>query len=360
MVQHIPASASDQTAAINSTIGAAGAGDTIFFDAGRHVICGTVNMKAGQIYVGPSVTYPLQRQNTRAVLDGCNYTGQFVPASNNMVYGLQLNNFNSYVIAGTSGHHVRNDIFDGGDPNSTHCVPGSGFPCIEWLCNGGDSGTTVDWNTFQNGSGTNNSECAQGGANSTNMLMTHNHFIQCQNDCWGGDDTGATNEVISFNFFERPGQNCGGCGTASAFESSGNPKSMHLLNNFVTGEKSGGPFCISAIGGSREVAFNYCTSPGAAIEWDPHFAQTGAAQSIHDNNMDSGNSGSTIFGSYSPANGSSLANNISSVIKDLNGDGSDHCIFTTAGSCPDYNISFTPFAGTIPSPPSPPAAGAAP
>ena len=344
-VVHIPTSGTDQTAAINSAITTAASGDTIFFDAGAHTVCGTVNMKAGQLYIGPSVTYPLLGQSSRAVLTGCGYAGNLVFANNNMLYGITANSMGTWQLNGTTGASVRNVIKDDGDPNSTGAGEG------EFLCPANDSGTTIDWSTFQNGSGINN--CFGG---SQNLLFTRNHMVQCKNDCVGPADTGASNEVVSFNFVERPGQNCNGCGTASFYESAGNPSSAHILHNYTTGEKSGGPFCISAIGGGREVAFNYCTGPGAAIEWDP--GSTGCSgtctHNIHDNNMDSANPGSTIFGPYHSSPGSSSSNNIAASITD----GLGGCTYTPSSTC--FGVSFTAFSGTIPPAPSPPAAGAAP
>jgi len=366
VVHHIAPSGGDQTWTIQATINRAGSGDTIFFDAGGHVVCGTVNMKAGQLYIGPSATYPLLGQNSRAVLDGCSYTGQFVPASTTMLYGLTMNNFKPYVIANTTGHKVRDNIFDSGDPNSS-------FINLEWLCNGGDTDTTVDWNTFQYGSGINNAECAATGSGSTNFLLTRNHFIQCKNDCYGPTDDGAVNEVASFNLFERPGQNCQGCGTASAIETAGVPHDAHYLNNYVIGELPGGPFCLSIIAGNREVGFNYCGGNGAAIEWDPHFTQTGATMNVHDNFLDERNiSGADdnpiIFGPYSAATGSTLANNrlLSSsgvgTERELDGNGNTICTFSPTDNCSStgYGVAYTSGPTDNPGAPAPPAAGSAP
>jgi hypothetical protein len=160
-VYHVPADGGDQTAFING-LGAV-SGDTIFFDQGNHQVCGTVNEVAGVLYIGPTVTYPILGQNSRAVLDGCGYVGKFVPANKAMVYGLTMNNFDRYVLVGTSGHKFRNNLLD--MHNSS--VDGSGNQ--EWLCNGGDTNTVIDWNTFQNGSGINNGECSQVGSGSTNF-----------------------------------------------------------------------------------------------------------------------------------------------------------------------------------------------
>jgi hypothetical protein len=76
-VHRVAAGGGDQTATIND-LGAV-SGDTVFFDQGNHQICGTVKQVAGVVYIGPTVTYPLLGQSQRAVLDGCKYTGNFIP-----------------------------------------------------------------------------------------------------------------------------------------------------------------------------------------------------------------------------------------------------------------------------------------
>src|SRR6516164_5421459 len=63
-VVHIPTSGSDQTFALQSAINSAGPGDTIFFDQGGHIVCGGITYKAGQLYIGPSIRFPLLGQNS--------------------------------------------------------------------------------------------------------------------------------------------------------------------------------------------------------------------------------------------------------------------------------------------------------
>jgi hypothetical protein len=351
-VWHIAPSRYDQTSTIQSKIKNAASGDTIFFDAGNHRICGTVRQKAGQLYVGPTVTYPLLGQNSRAGLVGCNHRGQFIPASSVTFYGLQMNGFNSYVIAGTSNHLFRNNILDNQDPHSRLNQ--------EWLCNGGDTNTVVDWNTFQYGSGINNGECARVGDGSTNFKLVHNRFRVCKNGCVSptGD---ATNEEIGFNVFDWPGQNCVRCGTASAVESAaGNNRTYHVHHNYVTGEPRGGPFCFSIIGGQAEVDHNYCGGNGAAIEWDPHYGESGKTHNIHDNYMDAVNwprsNASAIFGPYANSRGSTLANN--RVLGGNETAGDNSCTYSAGETC--YQVNYARGPTDNPGIPTPPAAGAAP
>jgi hypothetical protein len=145
------------------------------------------------------------------------------------------------------------------------------------------------------------------------LLLTHNRFSLCKNDCLSptGD---ATNEEYSYNVFDRPGQNCVGCGTGSAIESIAGPhRTYHYHHNYVTGEPAGGPFCLSIINGTAEVDHNYCGGNGAALEWDPHYAEGGGITriSIHRNYMDAVNipGGASIFGPYGDSPGSVLADN---------------------------------------------------
>jgi hypothetical protein len=366
-VVHIPTSVSDQTSAIQSAIDAAGSGDTIFFDQGNHVVCGTVNMKAGQLYIGPTVTYPLLGQNTRAVINGCGNTGTFVPASHTMFYGLSLDSMNSYVFAGTTGAGFRNNTWD------NHFTGGIS---IEWTCHGGDTDTTIDWNTFNNGSGHDNGECREDGTNGTNYLFTHNAMHYCENDCVGPQNDNAVNEEYSYNVFDRPGQNCNGCGTASAIEISGtNRNGARYIHNSVSYAGGRPGWAFSIIGGTEgvEVAFNYCGGAGCVIEWDPHHGEPNSlevpnTQSIHDNFMDACNyrlTGATILGPYALSPGSSLQNNRvldagpgGTCVHGAETDGFGTCSYPDGGICMNENYIAGPTAN--PGIPAPPPAGAAP
>jgi hypothetical protein len=354
MVHHIAPSGSDQTATIQATVHGAASSDTIFFDAGTHVVCGMVQEKAGQLYVSPSVTYPLLGQNTRAAIDGCNNNGGFIPASHTMFYGFNIERMNSYVFSRTTGAKFRNNHWD------NHFTGGVS---IEWTCHGDDRNTTIDWNTFLNGSGHDNGECSQTGAKSRNYLFTHNAHHYCENDCVGPTDDGSVNEEYSYNLFDRPGQNCDRCGTASAIETAGTPKSARFTHNYVTSEPAGGPFCLSIIGGNREVARNYCGGNGAAIEWDPHYGETRTAINVHDNYLDTRNipgGTATIFGPYANSPGSTLANNrvLSQDGPGTETSGEGDCTFSAGRRC--WQVNYTPGPTDNPGIPIPPAAGAAP
>jgi hypothetical protein len=354
VVRHIAPSGLDQTATIQATIHSAASSDTIFFDAGTHVVCGMVREKAGQLYVSPSVTFPLLRQYTRATIDGCNNTGGFIPANNTMFYGFNIERMNSYIFSRTTGAKFRNNHWD------NHFTGGVS---IEWTCHGGDNNTTIDWNTFLNGSGHDNGECSQTGAKSRNYLFTHNAHHYCENDCVGPTDDGSVNEEYSYNLFDRPGQNCDHCGTASAIETAGTPKSARFTENYVTGEPAGGAFCLSIIGGNREVARNYCGGNGAAIEWDPHYAETRTASNVHDNYVDARNipgGTATILGPYANSPRSTLANNrvLSQDGAGTETSGENDCTFSAGDAC--WQVSYKPGPTDNPGIPIPPAAGAAP
>src|SRR5215472_11468076 len=339
VVQHIPASSSDQTAAINSTINAAAAGDTIFFDAGLHTVCGTVTEKAGQLYIGPSATYPLQGQNSRATLDGCNYSGQLRPASNTMTYGLSLSNMLPWVAINTTGASFRNNIQD------LHNADTLSF---EFTCHGGDTNTTIDWNTQQNGSGNDNSECEADGDNSSGYTFTRNSVGPTSHDAVGASGAFNHNTMYSWNYFHDVGLNCGACGTASAIEVSAAQQTpgdhtRHILNNYISHAVG---YCLSVIG-DYDVGHNYCTNGGRALEWDARPDVTsGAFSNIHDNNMDGASAGSEVLGPYAPEPGSSNTNNVAALIDNLKcdagGNCSQNCVYTTAGSCADYGVAFTP------------------
>jgi hypothetical protein len=320
-----------------------------------------VQEKADQLYVSPSATYPLLGQNTRATINGCNNTGGFIPASHTMFYGFNIERMNSYVFAGTSFGTFRNNSWDNHFTGSA--------ANIEWTCHGGDTNTTIDWNTFNNGSGHDNSECSQSGANGTNYRFTHNAMHYCQIDCVGPTNDSAVNEEYSYNLFDRAGQNCNGCGTGSAIEiAGGNRKKVRYVHNYII--NSGG-WALSIIGGAHpaEVAYNYCGGPNCFLEWDPHVENGGAPwYLIHHNYFDQVNmpvgGGLGIGGPYSDNSEAGGGGNQLYANRLIpGGSANEFCVDLTHNRDipqPCYGVRYRLGSTHNPGVPAPPAAGSAP
>jgi hypothetical protein len=307
-VHHIAPSSSDQTAAVQAAINGAASGDTIYFDSGLHVINGVITAASNLLYIGPTVQFNGQ---ARAVLQSPaqsaypgTVTWQITSGSNITIYGLRFN-AGLMNVNGCTNFNLTNCIID-----TQRAADGP-----DALDYAGFSIATIQWNTFQNGAGTNNGGW---GPDCDRVTFTRNKILACREPIgWTPGQNTSTNynNAITFNYISGTSR------MAIEIQAEEPPVSISrgwtINDNYIDGFSgaTANPQGISVVSaGNAEIARNYVAGTSASpitnfagIE----FSCVPQSGSIHDNYIDGKNQPNSvgIYGGYVVADQTPVTNN---------------------------------------------------
>jgi hypothetical protein len=308
-VHHIAASGSDQTTTIQNTINSAASGDTIYFDSGTHVMNGSITLVSNLLYIGPTVTFNGQ---ARAVLQSpdrgtfpgtANWT--ITSGSNITIYGLQFN-AGQFFIDGCTNFNMTNCIID----------IQRGVDGADVMDFGGVSHAVIQWNTFKNAAGINNTGA---GGSCDNLTWTRNRHLSCREPITLTPDANSAsnvNNVFTFNYCLDT--------TRCAIEIQSDVGGLAFMHgwkindnyidgiNAVSSDFKQGISVVSCNG--AEIARNYIslndttTSNFGGIEFNCTPSGNG---SVHDNYIDGHNTPNTfgIYGGYTTSDQTLINNN---------------------------------------------------